>query len=312
MQGFSKALLASGLVILTGPLSLMAQDYVDVEAERAAASSAQGSDSGDPYDPYRVKPAQAYPTTSFGTETGTPGTTTMAPPVGGAGQNVGDLVFQLQQLQQEVMMLNGKLEEQAFELRRLREQHQERYVDLDRRIVALGGGEASVEAGSAIAAGESAATSATSGQTQVAVATPPPRSKRPPASEQPGEGEAYRAAYALVRGQQWDTAISSFNQFLRNFPDGRYAPNAHYWLGELYLVTAPPQLESARQSFMMLLTEYPDNNKVPDAMYKLGKVYFQKGNRDRGREYLDRVINEYGSSNSSAVQLAREFIKDNY
>mgnify|MGYP000458772181 CR=1 FL=1 len=89
------------------------------------------------------------------------------------------------------------------------------------------------------------------------------------AAEQPGEAEAYRAAYALVRGQQWDAAISAFNQFLQDYPAGRYAPNAHYWLGELYLVTTPPQLESARQSFMLLLTQYPDNNKVPDALYKL-------------------------------------------
>ena len=74
------------------------------------------------------------------------------------------------------------------------------------------------------------------------------------AQEQPGEGEAYRAAYALVRGQQFDQAVQAFNQFLQNYPDGRYAPNAHYWLGELYLVVQPQQLESSRQAFMLLVT----------------------------------------------------------
>ena len=63
---------------------------------------------------------------------------------------------------------------------------------------------------------------------------------------------------------------------------------------------------------MMLLTQYPGNSKVPDALYKLGKVQFLKGNPEKAREYLDRVIAEYGSTNSSAVKLSRDFIAENY
>jgi len=74
----------------------------------------------------------------------------------------------------------------------------------------------------------------------------------------------------------------------------------------------PPDLEQARQSFNQLLTQYPTNSKVPDALYKLGRVHFMKGNRDKSREYLDRVINEYGSTNSSAVKLAQDFIDQNF
>ena len=312
MGGIRRAIVTGGLVVLTGPLSLAlaAQEYVDVEAERAAeAAQSEGAQAADPYDPYRVQPAQAYPSTSYGVSTGSPPGGTAAASAGGADQNIGNLVFQLQQLQQEVMMLNGKLEEQAYELRRLKEQYQERYVDMDRRIVALGGGAASVAPAAPAAGSRPGASQA---QTAPAAVDTPPRSPRPQAAEQPGEGEAYRAAYALVRGQQWNAAIDAFKAFLRDYPDGRYAPNAHYWLGELYLVVQPPQLESARQSFMLLLTQYPDNNKVPDALYKLGKVHYQKGNREKGREFLQRVISEYGSSNSSAVQLARDFLDENY
>ena len=144
------------------------------------------------------------------------------------------------------------------------------------------------------------------------VTTPAVTSAASQTTEQPGEGEAYRAAYALVRGQKFDQAIPAFQQFLRDYPAGKYAPNAHYWLGELYLVVQPPDLESARQSFRLLLSQYPDNNKAPDALYKLGKVQFMKGNREKAREYLDRVIREYGSTNNSAVKLARDFIAQNY
>ena len=47
-----------------------------------------------------------------------------------------------------------------------------------------------------------------------------------------------------MQGRQFEKAITSFNQFLQQYPDGQYAANAHYWLGELYLVLDPPDLES--------------------------------------------------------------------
>ena len=33
---------------------------------------------------------------------------------------------------------------------------------------------------------------------------------------------------------------------------------------------------------------------------------------ERAREYLERVIEEFGNSNSSAVRLARDFLDENY
>lgn len=306
MQYLSKVLVAGGLVIVTSPFSFMAQaqDYVDVEAERAAEAARRGAATADPYG---AQPAQAYPATSYGL-----GNAPAGPAVGAAvgaagvaagsqGQNLGNLFYQMQQLQQEVMRLNGKIEEQAHELRKLKEQSLERYVDLDKRLSAAGGAAAAVPVGGS-------ASTASSGP----VVTAPAGGGQSRVAEQPGEGDAYRAAYALVRGQQFDGAVNAFRQFLQDYPDGKFAPNAHYWLGELYLVVQPQDLESSRQSFMLLLSQYPDNSKAPDAMYKLGKVYFLKGNRVQAREYMDRVIREYGSTNSSAVKLARGFIDENY
>jgi tol-pal system protein YbgF len=301
----SKALVAGGLVVVTSPLCFMAQaqEYVDVEAERAA--EAQGRES-EIVDPYGAQPAQAYPATSYGINSAPAGAAVGAtgPATGQPGQNLGSLFLQIQQLQQEVMRLNGQVEEQANELRLLKQQSLKRYVDLDKRLSAVSGGAAAPSGGSAAAGG--------TGGSSSAVVTPVAGSGQSTTSEQPGEGDAYRAAYALVAGQQFDQAVKAFQQFLRDYPDGRYAPNAHYWLGELYLVVDPQDLESSRQAFTLLLDEYPKNNKAPDAMYKLGKVYFMKGNRERAREYLDQVIRDYGSTNSSAVKLSRDFIRDNY
>lgn len=304
--------MASGLVFLTGPLCFtsLAQDYVDVEAERngriadtpmTMERSQPSSGIAPVADPYGAKPAQSYPATSYGLNNaagpaiGAP----VAPPRGGQSQNVGNLYIQFQQLQQEVMRLNGLVEEQGNELRKLKAQSLERYVDLDKRVSAAGTGNSATPATVVANPVGSSSNASTNINTNSKAA-------------QAGEEDAYRAAYALVRGQRFDEAVSAFRTFLGRYPDGQYGENAHYWLGELYLVVDPVDLEAARQSFSLLLSQYPNTPKAADALYKLGKVHFMKGNRDKARSYFDRVIREYGNSNSSAVKLSRDFIAESY
>lgn len=313
MPKLHKGLLASGLVILTSPLCFIAsaQDYVDVEAERAAREAAGLSAPARDVDPYGARPAQTYPATTYGVPAtsysvdGTaagPATSAPSQPVGGSGNsggpNLGNLFYQLQQLQQEVMRLNGKVEEQAFQIRRMEQQSKERYLDIDKRLSELATG--------------SVASSGQAVSSEPAVVIPPPGTGRAAGDEQPGEAEAYRAAYALVTSRRFDRAIPAFQVFLDEFPGGKYAPNASYWLGELFLVKEPPDLESARQSFALLLSEFPQHSKAPDALYKLGTVQFMKGNREKAREYLDLVLDQYGSSNTAVAKLARDFIAENY
>jgi tol-pal system protein YbgF len=254
-------ILLFGLAVVAGPGH--SQEYIDLEEERRQMERAAASNTAEPGS---------------------------APPAASQNQNFGELLYQIQLLQQEVMTLRGQLEEQGHQLRQLKQQSLERYVDLDRRISEGG---AATDAG-----GTSAPTGGAAGGAAGA--------------ELPGEADAYRAAYSEVRSQQFSEAVSAFKQFLQDYPDGRYAPNAHYWLGELYLVISPQDLEASRQAFTLLLEQYPDNSKVPDALYKLGKVYYQKGNPEKARQFLNRVIDEHGSSNSPAVKLARDFLNENY
>lgn len=326
-------LVTSGLVILTGPLCLMAcaQNYVDLEAERAAAQAAGGSPGSSsnstanvstPADPYGARPTQAYPATSYGVNSAPQAPSGVAPapatapaPVAGnqtGGSDMGSLFLQIQQLQQEVMRLNGKVEEQAYELSTLKEQSLQRYMDMDKRLGGAGA-EPPAPAGGSQPGGSQPGGPTTEAIDAAAPITAPDIGRGPAAGvPQPGEADAYRAAYALVQGRQFDQAIPAFQQFLQNYPSGEYAANAHYWLGELYLVKEPPDLEASRQSFALLLSQYPDNSKAPDALYKLGKVQFLKGNREKAREYLDLVISQYEGTNNAVVKLARDFIAQNY
>jgi tol-pal system protein YbgF len=217
-----------------------------------------------------------------------------APPL---GNQFGELYYQMQVLQQEVMMLRGQVEDQSRQLDQIKQQSLNRVVDLDRRV-----GEISLR----LEGGEppTSRTTSTPAKQKVAVADDVPAKE--------GEYLAYRACYDLVKRKKFDEAINAFKQFQIDYPNGRYTPNVYYWLGELYLTPPPRDIEAARQSFALLLENYSGHSKVPDTLYKLGKVYYLKGDQAKSQEYLDRLIKDYGETDSSAARLARAFLQDKF
>jgi tol-pal system protein YbgF len=299
MKALTKPVTSAGFfTALLLATSAAPQDYIDVEAERQVAQRAANQPSTLNSQSAGYTPGiQPY---SGQTSPASPNPVNQPGPM--VSNSMGTLVVQLQQLQEEVRRLNGVVEQQSAEISRLKEQSLERYVDLDRRIADLSKGGA-VSMGAAAGAQGGVANTPTTG----AVASEPPANMQP---LQPGEEAAYQSAYGYVKTRNFAEAVEGFQKFLQNYPYGRYAPNAHYWLGELYLVIDPQELELARQSFQLLLDQYPNNAKIPDALYKLGKVHFLKGNSERSREYLDRVIAEYPGHPAS--QLATDFLSENF
>lgn len=204
--------------------------------------------------------------------------------------------YQMQLLQQEVQELRGAVEELRHEVKRLRQQRTEDYMDLDRRIARLSGVEPSPrpDMGGDDDAGDS------SGAAQpVAPAAPAPAASG-------DERERYQASFALARDGDYAGASVQFKQLLQDYPNGQYAPNANYWLGEISLVQG--NLEEARQWFVALLDGYPNSTKVWDGRYKLGTVYHQLGDNARAKELLEQVAN----SDARAASLARQYLQDNF
>lgn len=198
----------------------------------------------------------------------------------------GELYYQLQTLQEEVQMLRGLVEEQSHQLQQLKQQRIEDYTDLDRRISEL------TQSGSG--AGRSSAGSSSQGAASGS-------------QRETGEFESYSAAVDLAtRQQEFDKAILALKEHLKNYPDGRYAGNAHYWLGQIYFVQG--NLDDARQSFNKVVQDYPKHNKAAESQYKLGQIYFRQGNQARAKSLLQEVAN--GSSESAP--LARNFLQQNF
>ena len=245
---------------------------------------------------FTIQPAETSSSIVPYVQADTSGVPVLPEPLPTAGTDARSLALRVQQLEEEIRRLNGLVEEQAGLLTRLQDQSLERYVEVDRRLAMI------------VSTGTGEITDDSSSSNEPVVAADGEQTQEAPVAPEVGEQEAYQAAYGLVRERQFGEALTAFDAFLSEFPFGRFAPNAHYWLGELYLVVEPVDPEAARQNFQVLLDQYPNDRKVPDALYKLGRVHALKGNAERSREYLDRVIAEYGADGHPAAQLAQDFI----
>ena len=225
----------------------------------------------------------------------TPGVVPAQPGQTGVVNNPMDQLFeQLQSLQQQVQQQTGLIEELSFEVKRLKQQRMEDYMDLDRRISELSQGGVSQAANQA--ANTSPANPTVAGNTQAINTQPASRD----------ETSVYRAANDLISAREWDKAIAALQSYLQDFPGGRYESNAYYWLGELYFVK--DDLPKARDAFQRVIDEFPDSTKIDASKYKLGRTYFQLGDKAKAQSLLEEVA----STNNDSSRQAALFLRENF
>lgn len=191
-----------------------------------------------------------------------------------AAQNQG-----LGKLEAEVRGLRGEVERMRHDVETNEKRARELYTDLDRRMTRL------ENEGRARLSMESR------------IATPPPV----PASQE--EEAAYLAVFEKLRGGRYDDAITGFRDLLQRWPDGRYADNAWYWMGESYY--AKRDYDAALESFRSLLQKFPSSGKAPDAMLKTGMALLEKKQKAEASAMLQKVVAEHPDSNAANVARQR-------
>ncbi|GAB1264333.1 tol-pal system protein YbgF [Aurantivibrio infirmus] len=215
-----------------------------------------------------------------------------------------ELYFQVQQLQQEVQMLRGLVEEQGYTLNKLKQQHLDDYIDLDRR---LSGGTPTLNS-DADSGGQAGGISSSSNNTVSSSSrNGVPSSSQAAPQYNENERVSYEQALDMALNKKdYKNAIAALNELLIAYPNGQYAANAHYWLGELYVVDGKPQ--QARQWFSDLVTKFPNHSKTPDGKYKLGKIYFDMGDKAQAKI----LMTEVSKSGSDSASLAEIFLNENF
>ena len=120
----------------------------------------------------------------------------------------------------------------------------------------------------------------------------------PPNPEQ--EQAAYQKAFELLKGGRYDDAVAAFHDMLNQYPGGKLADNAQYWIGEAHF--AARRFREAADEFNKVINSYPQSSKVPDAMLKLGFSYYELADWTKARDTLEQLKGRYPQS--TAAQLA--------
>ncbi|MEG3768702.1 tol-pal system protein YbgF [Alteromonas sp. 14N.309.X.WAT.G.H12] len=197
----------------------------------------------------------------------------------------------LDTMQGEIDELRGAVEVNTNQLEKVLERQRELYLEIDKRVEALKQGSGMTNS----------VNTPTSGNiTPTPTSTPSPSATSSASSQD--EGEAYEAAVNLIlKSREYDKAIPAFQSFLAEFPDSGYAPNAHYWLGQLLF--NKQRWSEASEQFNIVINKFSDSAKRPDALLKLGVISERQGNKTEARTLFEQVIQEY--PNSSATKLAQ-------
>lgn len=141
----------------------------------------------------------------------------------------------------------------------------------------------------------SLAASSESDDTRPAVAPPAP------AVVKTKDQNEYQAAFNLLRDKKYDQAVSAFQAYLTSYPKAKNSINAHYWLGQLYLLQSQP--DQAINEFKTILATSPSGSKIPDTMVQLGLAYYASGDLQHAKQQLAQVQQAY--PDSPAARLAK-------
>lgn len=121
----------------------------------------------------------------------------------------------------------------------------------------------------------------------------------------------YQEAYNFVKTKRYEEAIQAFQKYLNHFPTGEQVANAHYWLGEVYMVQwqgnkeNPTLLLKAQNEFSNIANSFPNHTKTADATLKLGLIELEKGNMEAAKQYLMKVKSGYPGTTAAKVAESR-------
>lgn len=113
----------------------------------------------------------------------------------------------------------------------------------------------------------------------------------------------YQAAYRDMQGGNLDLALQEFSDYLKWFPQTDYAPNAQFYIGDIYYRKA--DLNNAIAAFDAVLERYSENPKSVDARYMKGLALVQAGKPTAAAKEFRQIVEKYPGTEQAAKAKAQ-------
>ena len=206
------------------------------------------------------------------------------------------LLEKLNKLEEEIANLSNNLDQNTYELQRIEDANQLRYMDLDKRIHQL-------ETLILFSNEEDNQDQIVSGDIDEN-----PLSDLIANDESEEEFLLWSNSLKLIENSRYSEAAENLRLLILSFPRGEYSIEAYFYLGDIYF--QQQMYQDSIETFNSLLINFPDNNRTPETIFKLGLNFLRLEDEIAAISNFNNVIQNYPES-SAAILSEEELVKLN-
>ncbi|MDT0678283.1 tetratricopeptide repeat protein [Autumnicola musiva] len=111
------------------------------------------------------------------------------------------------------------------------------------------------------------------------------------------DNTTYESAENQYLNNKAEQAISGFEKYLRDFPNGIHSINAHFYLAQLYFRQGSKDKSMSHYRYVV---DRPGNEFTEQALARLSQIYLEKGNYAEAAPLLERLEKEADSKENVA------------
>lgn len=206
------------------------------------------------------------------------------------------LLDKLNKLEQEISNLSNNLDQNTYELQRIEDANQLRYMDLDKRIHQL-------ETLILLSSEED-----NQDQIELSDLDENPLSGLISNDGSEEEFSLWSNSLKLIENSRYSEAAENLRLLILSFPQGEYSVEAYFYLGDIYF--QQQMYQDSIETFNSLLNNFPENKRTPESFFKLGLNFLQLEDETSARSNFNKVIQNYPES-SAAILSEEELVKLN-
>ena len=206
------------------------------------------------------------------------------------------LLEKLNKLEEEIANLSNNLDQNTYELQRIEDANQLRYMDLDKRIHQL-------ETLILLSNEDDNQDQIVSGDIDEN-----PLSDLIANDESEEEFSLWSNSLKLIENSRYSEAAENLRLLILSFPRGEYSIEAYFYLGDIYF--QQQMYQDSIETFNSLLINFPENNRTPETIFKLGLNFLRLEDEIAAISNFNNVIQNYPES-SAAILSEEELVKLN-